>query len=743
MNPKLAVITPCSRPENLSQLAPSLAKAKESFDVDWYVVHDCHSGECEFPLPDFAWGHLLHRPSVGADTAGHAQANHALDRIDAGLVWRLDDDNLPVPGFFARLRELDDANPRVDLFLFGQLAARRYDEAEWPEGWVPPIPRVGKMDTAQFVFRREALGPIRFLSTDYKADGRFIEELCTEVSAFKIWKENAPLTQYNALAREMFEGPEPQAAVVDRLFPPKVAHFYESIEGFFHFPPLYKRVVAEAGPVAKFVEVGVWKGRSAAYMGVEIANSGKDITVYAVDAFTTTHDGSGPVNEERLSEVVKNLAPVSKHVSLIGGKSVPVAATFENGSCDFVFLDADHSEEGCRADILAWLPKIKPGGLLAGDDYCYPGCEGVKLAVDALLPGATVPERFEEGVSGWWEYRKPLKPETDAPGISIITPLHAYGNAFIVDTWKSLRAQTVKDWEWLIMENSGGRVPPEILKDRRVRVLSGAGLNGIGALKRRLSDSARAKYVVELDCDDLLAPTALVRVVAALQEGDFAYSDFAEFQDRTWAPGIPYRADCGWRTYPVKWQGHKLLAHKAPPATPQNMRLVDWAPNHIRAWRSEAYREVGGHNPFMIVADDHDLVVRFLLNRKRFVYIPACLYFYRLHESNTVKQANADIRRLTEENYQRYCWRLAELSGPVYVGRNTNCKDAMPPGSWLFLICPKEEWHDRSKIPLLKGDFHVAALYDRGHTVEAHLIRLGPGYEPMGQQCGDGPQRGD
>ena len=33
--------------------------------------------------------------------------------------------------------------------------------------------------------------------------------------------------------------------------------------------------------------------------------------------------------------------------------------------CDFVFIDADHTYEGCLADIRAYLPKVKIGGVIA------------------------------------------------------------------------------------------------------------------------------------------------------------------------------------------------------------------------------------------------------------------------------------------------------------------------------------------------------------------------------------------
>ncbi len=61
---------------------------------------------------------------------------------------------------------------------------------------------------------------------------------------------------------------------------------------------------------------------------------------------------------------------------------------------DFVFIDADHSYEGCKADIEAWVPKLKPDGLLCGHDYENPDCPqfGVKRAVDefAARHGYTV-----------------------------------------------------------------------------------------------------------------------------------------------------------------------------------------------------------------------------------------------------------------------------------------------------------------------------------------------------------------
>lgn len=69
------------------------------------------------------------------------------------------------------------------------------------------------------------------------------------------------------------------------------------------------------------------------------------------------------------------------------------AMQIEDGSLDFVFIDADHSEAAVKSDIADWGSKVRPGGWLGGHDYS-PKFPGVIKAVDRtfgakahLLPG--------------------------------------------------------------------------------------------------------------------------------------------------------------------------------------------------------------------------------------------------------------------------------------------------------------------------------------------------------------------
>lgn len=170
----------------------------------------------------------------------------------------------------------------------------------------------------------------------------------------------------------------------------KVQHIHGNSnfgENWFTFPSLYSRMARRFPSGSTFVEVGSWKGRSSAHMAVEIANSNKDIRFYCVD----TWEGSKEHQSQDLSNLYQtfldNMRPVERHYFPLKLTSLEASRKFRDESLDFVFLDASHEYEDVREDILAWLPKVKPGGVLAGHDY-YLGHNyfpGVKRAADELL----------------------------------------------------------------------------------------------------------------------------------------------------------------------------------------------------------------------------------------------------------------------------------------------------------------------------------------------------------------------
>ena len=171
----------------------------------------------------------------------------------------------------------------------------------------------------------------------------------------------------------------------------KTPHIYgrsQFGEDWFSYPKLYKSMVQKFPSGSRFVEVGSWKGKSSAFMAVEIANSGKDIEFYCVDNWSGSSEHAGLKLDSLFKEFKENMKPLERYYKPVKSDSLVAARSFDDDSLDFVFIDASHEYEDVKNDILAWLPKVRKGGVLAGHDYYVDGEDyypGVKRAVDECL----------------------------------------------------------------------------------------------------------------------------------------------------------------------------------------------------------------------------------------------------------------------------------------------------------------------------------------------------------------------
>ncbi len=172
---------------------------------------------------------------------------------------------------------------------------------------------------------------------------------------------------------------------------------WKDVPGFFDSDLAYKLAVNTFPEGSVFVEIGSWMGKSASCLGQLIKESQKSIKVYAVDTFEGSEEHTELIKdiEDHSSSLLKlfktytSLCGVSNIVTPIQGASLDVASKFKDESIDFIFIDASHDYENVLADIIAWYPKLKPGGLIAGDDYA-PCWGGVIQAVNEYFKNKTV-----------------------------------------------------------------------------------------------------------------------------------------------------------------------------------------------------------------------------------------------------------------------------------------------------------------------------------------------------------------
>jgi len=87
-------------------------------------------------------------------------------------------------------------------------------------------------------------------------------------------------------------------------------------------------------------------------------------------------------NRHTLRDIAEKLRFYAINVAI--GLSDEYAFHFCDSDVDFIFIDADHSYEGVKADYAAWYSKVKTGGFFAFHDV-GPGCEVFDFYNNELL----------------------------------------------------------------------------------------------------------------------------------------------------------------------------------------------------------------------------------------------------------------------------------------------------------------------------------------------------------------------
>lgn len=160
-------------------------------------------------------------------------------------------------------------------------------------------------------------------------------------------------------------------------------------DDFFNYRDFY-RYVSTIQHYRVFVEIGVYTGASCAFLANLLVERRIPFELYAVDLWERVNaetDYDRLIDNSIWEQFQARLQRESllPHVRILQKESALAASLFADESVHFAFIDANHTKEHTKADITAWLPKIKPGGMLSGHDYGEP-C-GVKAAVDELLGG--------------------------------------------------------------------------------------------------------------------------------------------------------------------------------------------------------------------------------------------------------------------------------------------------------------------------------------------------------------------
>lgn len=161
---------------------------------------------------------------------------------------------------------------------------------------------------------------------------------------------------------------------------------WTAIKGWTDYEDLYDLWAAKLKDGDVVVELGSYLGRSALYLASLIVQSGKHVKIVCVDLWPDEM-----FEQFRCNTMQAGFASVIVPIRM---DSVE-AASIVRSDLAAVFVDADHSYEGCLRDIHAWYPKVRAGGMIAGHDFGGESFPGVTKAVGEVFGDRAKPISFQ------------------------------------------------------------------------------------------------------------------------------------------------------------------------------------------------------------------------------------------------------------------------------------------------------------------------------------------------------------
>ena len=243
----------------------------------------------------------------------------------------------------------------------------------------------------------------------------------------------------------------------------------------------------------------------------------------------------------------------------------------------------------------------------------------------------------------------------------------------IFRAYNSIKEQVLKDWEWVILDDSPDDDHFQFLKtifknDKRIRLYNRSENNGsIGNVKNEAVSLCRGKYLLEMDHDDEILPDCLLDAAQVFDKNPdigFIYMDFVNLYE----DGKNYSYGDFWGLgysgyYCQKYKNQWINVGVSPNINNISLSHIVAVPNHPRIWRKNTLLEIGNYSEFLPVSDDYELILRTAVNTKMAKIAKLGYIQYMNNNNNNFSLIrNGEINRLCKNHLYPQCYEKYQIN---------------------------------------------------------------------------------
>jgi succinoglycan biosynthesis protein ExoO len=235
------------------------------------------------------------------------------------------------------------------------------------------------------------------------------------------------------------------------------------------------------------------------------------------------------------------------------------------------------------------------------------------------------------------------------PKVSVITAAYKAAR-YIGQAIESVQAQTLTDWEMIIVDDASPDETAEVVKryldDPRIKLIRNEQNAGAGYSRNRAIEAAQGEWIAVLDADDWYAPERLEDLWKLAQE-----------KETLVVADLQLQIDDMGKTYGVVFPHHLK-----PPTQPTRYTVHEYVYHHIPmkpfANREHIQRHTIRYPEDVVWIEDCIFQVQLLLRGSDLWLLPKPSYLYRVHPASTTSEhgSKLSLRNLLFD-------RLRELEG--------------------------------------------------------------------------------